>query len=58
MQAVVLAKKFAEENVTFEMHLYGNNEKKLWHVFHCNMRLDDAKVCNEEEISFIRKYIK
>lgn len=57
-QAVVLAKSFVENNVPFQFHMYGDNVNKLWHVFHCNMRLDAATVCNDEEIAFIRKYIK
>lgn len=57
-QAVVLAKKLVEVKVPFELHVYGSMEEKLWHVFHCNMRLDAATVCNNEEINFIRKYIK
>lgn len=35
---------------------YGDKEHVLGHVFHCNMRSEDAKQCNQEECDFFRKF--
>ncbi len=37
---------------------YGSKENRLGHVFHCNIKTDDAKLCNDEECEFFTKYIK
>lgn len=51
-QAPILAKKLAECNVPFVYRFYGDSENKLGHVFHCNIRTADAKLCNDEECGF------
>lgn len=28
-----------------EYHLYESKKNELWHVFHCNMNLQEAKEC-------------
>ena len=37
---------------------YGSKENRLGHVFHCNIKTEDAKLCNDEECEFFTKYIK
>ena len=37
---------------------YGDKENRLAHVFHCNVRLKDAKICNDDECAFFRTFIK
>ena len=34
---------------------YGTQEKILFHVFHCDIRNDTAKICNKEECDFFKK---
>lgn len=53
-----LAEVLEEYNVPFEYHYYASKTKKdLGHVFHCNMKLQEAKICNDEECDFFKKYI-
>lgn len=52
-----LQTKLIEENVSFEFHFYGKKEEGLGHVFHLNMRLNEAKKCNDDECAYFRKFI-
>lgn len=52
-----MAERLTEQEVEFEYHFYGNSEKTLGHVFHVNMKLEDAAECNKDECRFFRKYI-
>ena len=52
-----LCGRLEDIGVPFEYHFYADGEKPLGHVFHCNMRLDMASVCNDDECRFFRKYI-
>lgn len=38
--------------------VYGDEEHLLGHVFHVDIKKDEAKICNDEECDFFRKYIK
>lgn len=39
--------------------IYGDESRTdVTHVFHCNMRNDIGKICNDEECSFFRKFMK
>lgn len=40
-----------------EMKIYGTPEKPLSHVFHVNMRLQEAAVCNDDETAFFRAHM-
>lgn len=53
----VLTEKLKANNVEYESKLYGTEENPLYHVFHCNIRSEDAKQANDDEIAFFRKYI-
>ena len=33
--------------------VFGSDQNKLSHVFHCDPRLPDAKLCNDEEMDFL-----
>lgn len=33
---------------------FGTEQNKLSHVFHCDLRLPDAELCNDEEMEFLR----
>ncbi len=56
-QAKPLADKLSDCGVDAEYHFYGDKEHVLGHVFHCNMRLTEAAVCNQEECEFFKKHI-
>lgn len=58
MQAPIIATALTENNVPFIYKMYGNKDTPLQHVFHCDMRLEDARKCNDEECEFFRSYIK
>ena len=40
-----------------ELHIYGTEEKPLDHVFHVNIRLEEAATCNDEECEFFRHHV-
>ncbi len=47
-----------EKGVEAEYHLYGEEgQKYMAHVFHCNIRLDEAKQCNTDECEFFQKHV-
>lgn len=46
------------KGVPCEYHLYGAPEKKeIGHVFHLNIRTEEAQLCNTEECRFFRKFL-
>ena len=49
---------FEKNNVPYELHVYGTDDNILYHVFHVNMKLEDARICNDEECEFFRKHLK
>ena len=56
-QAPYMYGKLKEKNVFCELHEYSSPKEKLMHVFHLNMRSEDAKRCNDDECEFFRKFI-
>lgn len=47
-----------QKGIDCSYKMYGNPEKKdIAHVFHVNMRTEEAAQCNEDECAFFRKYI-
>ncbi len=57
MQALIMAKKLTECNVPFFYGFYGDAQNQLGHVFHCDMRSEDGKKCNDDECMFFKRYI-
>ena len=53
-QAPVMVKKLEENHVNVKYLYYGDEEKLLDHVFHVNMRSEDAKICNDEECAYFK----
>lgn len=50
--------KTLEENcIEFESKEYGTEEAPLYHVFHCNIKTEEAKKANDDEIAFFKKII-
>ena len=56
-QAPILAAKLAAENIPFLYRYYGDEKNMLPHVFHCNIKSADAKLANDEECEFFRKFL-
>lgn len=57
-QAPVMAAKLSACNVPFIYRLYGDSKHKLGHVFHCDVRSEDARICNNEECDFFKEFVK
>ncbi len=53
-----LSERLMEKNIPFVYRYYKSAERELQHVFHCNIRLPEAKLCNDEECSFFRGFVK
>ncbi len=56
-QAPVLVNRLMEVNVPFTFRFYGTDKNPLGHVFHCDIKSAAAKLCNDEECEFFKKYI-
>ncbi len=46
-----------KNSIPFVYRTYGSAKHPLAHVFHCNMRLQEAALCNDEECSFFNTFI-
>ncbi len=55
-QATLMADVLERKKVSYRYRCYGDAGKKLGHVFHCNMKLAEAAVCNDEECAFFREW--
>lgn len=56
-EAPVMAESLITCGVPFEFHFYSSPEYTLGHVFHCNMKMSEAKQCNDDECTFFRKFL-
>lgn len=56
-QAGPMAAALVNANVPFVYRYYGDKDHLLPHVFHCNVRSQDAKLCNDEECAFFRQFL-
>lgn len=52
VQASILAEQLKKFGVPYQYKVYGTQSNKLPHVFHCNIRAEEAKQCNDEETAF------
>lgn len=55
-QAPPLVEKLQSLGVEAEYHYYGDEQRVLGHVFHCNQRLPEATQCNDDECAFFRRF--
>ena len=55
-QPPILTERFMALDVPFVFRYYGGTAEPLPHVFHCNMRSDDARRCNDEECAFFKSF--
>ncbi|MCD7918296.1 MAG: hypothetical protein LUF84_07600 [Clostridiales bacterium] len=53
LQAALMA-----NSVPFVLRFYGDAARPpLGHVFHCNIKTEDARQCNDEECGFFRNFL-
>ena len=57
MLAPILAAKLMEQSVPFVYRFYGDSAHELYHVFHCNMRSEDGRRCNDEECDYFKSFL-
>ena len=57
-QPYMMAEKLTEVRVPFVYRLYGDKNHRLGHVFHCDIRSEYAKKCNDDECNFFKSLIK
>lgn len=51
-----LAATLLANNVNFVFRFYGSPNKPLAHVFHCDVRSEDAVICNDEECAYFKEF--
>ena len=56
-QAQPMADKLLSLNIPHVLRIYGDDNNKLEHVFHLDMRSKFAKQCNDEECEYFRRFI-
>ena len=52
-----MAKLLRELEVCHELHVYGGVDEPLGHVFHCNIKTEDARRCNDDETRFFKRFV-
>ncbi|MBR0126609.1 MAG: hypothetical protein IJM03_14805, partial [Treponema sp.] len=57
-QALELASKLMERKVPFTLKVYGSAKNPLYHVFHVNMKQEEAAVCNDDECNFFKSFCR
>lgn len=55
-QAPMMAEVLKEKGIPHVMKCYGDEKTELGHVFHCNIRLPEATVCNDKECEFFKSW--
>lgn len=54
-----MAEAMRSAGVETELRIYGSVEdERIGHVFHCNIKLEEAKLCNDEECAFFKRHIR
>lgn len=56
-QAPVIRKVLEDAGVLHEYKIYGTDAEPLWHVFHCDPKLQEAVACNDDECEFFKRLI-
>jgi len=56
-QPKYLIEAFDRSNVLYQHKVYGSETDKLFHVFHCDIRHELAKVCNKEQCDYFKTFI-
>lgn len=56
-QAPLLKDAYDRAGAEAELHVFGTEEKPLYHVFHCTVTEPEGQKCNDEECDFFRKHM-
>lgn len=56
-QTPAMVSRLTQAEIPFVYRFYSDPEKTLDHVFHCDIRNDYAKLCNDEECDFFKKRV-
>ena len=56
-QAPIMQQKLEKLGIPHAFQMYGDEKHPLQHVFHCNIKLEEAKKCNTEECNFLKQCI-
>lgn len=56
-QSDIINLALEKAGVAHEYHCYGTVEEPLWHVFHCDPKLEAAVRCNDDEMRFFNSLI-
>ncbi len=57
-QAPLMVARLESLKVPVQYHCYGTDAVRLYHVFHCNVKLKEATQCNDDECDFFRNYME
>lgn len=57
-QASLIVPKLIEKDIPHISRFYGDKNNRLGHVFHCNIKTADAKLCNDEECAFFKEFLR
>lgn len=57
-QPKTFMKKLEECGVPYKYEFYGDEENKLGHVFHLDMRNEVGKLCNEDECEYFKSFVR
>lgn len=52
-----LKKKLDNLGVTYQYKMYGDDEHKLMHVFHLDIRNEIGKLCNDEQCAWFKEFL-
>ncbi|MCF0246441.1 MAG: alpha/beta hydrolase [Ileibacterium sp.] len=55
---LVMEQELLQNNVPFMAQFYVDPSQKLGHVFHCNIRMETAALCNREQLDFFQQFVK
>ena len=56
-QPKALIPKLEKAGVSYKYKLYGDEQNRLGHVFHLDMRNETGKMCNDEECTYFRSFM-
>lgn len=57
-QYPLMKEKLEDLHILHVGKIYGDDKNQLPHVFHCNVKTEDAAICNQEECAFFKQFTK
>ncbi len=56
-EVLPMMKALQKNSVPYQLNFYGTKDEPLWHVFHCDPDLEQAKLCNKQQCDFFRNHM-